>query len=81
MDQSLMDKVSRMRMPDPMQNMPVMKNQGTEPRSIMPTTRGSGMSTMASPAHPPPLTGPPNVNVGIRSPYGNGSKQRIAEMK
>ncbi|ERF68872.1 hypothetical protein EPUS_04524 [Endocarpon pusillum Z07020] len=72
MDQSLMDRVSRMRMPDAIQNIPVMKTQGTEPRSIMPTTRGSGISAMASPAHPPPSTAPPNVNARIRSPYGNG---------
>lgn len=81
MDQSLMDRVSRMRMPDAMQNIPGLKTQGTEPRSIMPTTRGSGISAMASPAHPPPSTAPPNVNARIRSPYGNGSKQYIAEME
>ncbi len=80
-DQSLMEKVSHIRMPDNMQNMPVMKTQGTEPRSIMPTTGGSCISTMASPAHPPPSAVPPNVSTGVRSPYGNGSKQRIARME
>ena len=79
MEQSLMDKVSRMRVPDSMQNMTVMHSQSTSPRSIMPTARGSGASTMATPVHPPPSSVPSNTNGAVRGPYGNGSKQSTAE--
>ncbi len=79
MDQSLMDKVSRMRVPDSMQSMSVMNHQGTPPHHIMPTTRGSGGSTMTSPAHPPMSGAPPNVNADMRSPYATASKQSGTE--
>jgi PAS domain-containing protein len=74
MDQSLMDKVSRMGMPDSMHNMSVMNNQGNSPRSVMPLKRGSGGSTMTSPPRPPPTSVPQPPNPDTRSTYGNGSK-------
>lgn len=75
MDQSLMDKVARMRMPDSMQGMSVMNRHGTSPRSVMPTTRGPGESTMTtSPNHNPPTSMPTQANIGTSSPYGAGCK-------
>jgi hypothetical protein len=73
MDQSLMEKVARMRMPESLQNMSLIRTQGTSPPRSVPTARGSGVSTMASPTHPQPSNAPPSAKVDM-SPYGNGSK-------
>jgi hypothetical protein len=78
MDQSLMDKVSQMRMPEQMRKMSAMNGQGAAARSVMPTTKGSSVPTMTSPAHPQQPNATPIGNLGIRSPYGNGSKQFTA---
>jgi hypothetical protein len=73
MEQSFLDKVSRMRMPDSMQNMSIMNGQATSPHHVMPNKRGSNIS-LPSPALPPPTSVPPNANLGIRSTYDNGGK-------
>jgi hypothetical protein len=69
-DQAIMDKVSRMRAPDSMQNISAISSQGTSPRHVMPTTRGNNLSSISSPARPPRVS---IGRAGMRSPYGNGS--------
>lgn len=69
LDQSLMNKVSRMGMPDPMTNMSTLNGQTRPSRSIIPIKRGSSGLTISSP--PEPLS---TMIPGPSSPYGNGGK-------
>lgn len=79
MEQSLMDKANQMRMSDSMQNMAGINGQGISPHIVMPTTRGSIVSTTTSPPLPQPTSAPSNPNLGVRSPYGNGGKQSTTQ--
>ena len=79
MEQSLMEKVARMRMPESLQNMSLIRSQGTSPPRSVPTARGSGVSTLASPALPPPSNAPPSGAADMRSPYGDSSKLEYSE--
>jgi hypothetical protein len=79
MEQSLMEKVARIRMPESLQNMSLIRSQGTSPPRSVPTARGSGVSILASPAHPSSSNLPPGGTADIRSPFGNGSKLDYSE--
>jgi hypothetical protein len=80
MDQSLMDRVSQMRMPESMQNVSAMNRHSTPPQNVMPNTRAPAAPTRTSPIHPPPTSAPAPANLGMKNgPYGNGRKQYIRE--
>lgn len=74
MEQSLLDQVSRMRMPETMQNMSGMNGQGTSPSAVMPTTKNSMGPTTTSPAHQQSSIGPVNPSMALSGSYGSGSK-------
>lgn len=78
MDQALMDKVSRMSMPDSIQSMSAINGQGSPPRSLMPVKRGSSGSTMTSPPLPPPTSVPQPTKADTQSGYSNGSRDSYA---
>lgn len=75
-EQSLMDRVSRMRMPDSIQSISVMNGQGPSSRKLVPTANGSTVPATTPPTHPPQSSFPPNATLVQRTSYGSGSKQR-----